>query len=59
LKSKDPSRTQGCGFIRFASVSDAARAIHELNGKHVIDSVRNFIHTHAHVISVGNRSFKR
>jgi len=40
LKSKDPTRTQGCGFVRFASVSDAARAIHELNGKHVIDSVR-------------------
>lgn len=39
LKSKDNSRFQGCGFVRFTSVTDAARAIHELNGKHVIDSV--------------------
>jgi RNA recognition motif-containing protein len=28
----------GCGFVRFASISDAARAIHELNGKHTVDS---------------------
>ena len=26
--------------MRFTSVTDAARAIHELNGKHVIDEVR-------------------
>lgn len=29
----------GCGFVRFTSVSDAARAIHELNGKYIVDSV--------------------
>ena len=55
LKSKDSTRHQGlfaiplslryiplrvgCGFVRFASISDAARSIHELNGKHVVDSV--------------------
>jgi RNA recognition motif-containing protein len=39
LKSKDPSRTQGCGFVKFASVSDAAKAIHDLNGKYVVESV--------------------
>lgn len=39
LKTKDVTRSQGCGFVRFKSVSDASRAIHELNGKRVIDPV--------------------
>ncbi len=39
LKSKDVTRSQGCGFVRFKSVSDASRAIRELNAKLVIDPV--------------------
>jgi RNA recognition motif-containing protein len=39
LKSKDPTKRHGCGFVRFQSVSDASRAIRELNSIRVLDSV--------------------
>ena len=68
LKSKDSTRHQGlfvhtlacsfyftgCGFVRFASITDAARAIHELNGKHVIDSVCSYHLDIPYPISVDN-----
>jgi len=58
LKSKDPSRTQGCGFVKFASVTDAAKAIHDLNGKYVVESVCDLLYILI-MLSVGYWSIKR
>ena len=58
LKTKESTRYQGCGFVRFTSVADAARAIHELNGKHVLDEVCVFF-CFTYIVFLGDWTIER